>query len=269
MAFEATSHLESLPAEPPLLLRVYGDSLSMPRHEDGITYRETYAEIVRRELADFLGRPVDLYNRSIGGSTLPQLMQLWESDTRYFGAAEECIIVQAGIVDCAPRPLGPRLRFLVGQLPTFIKRRIIKFLHDNRARILRSGLGSRFTSPQVFAKTYQKWLHLMSERHQPVFIINIAPTTPDIEAHSPGLTKSIQYYNQMIDDIVRDLAHPKIALIDAYQQVVDRGVSEYICPNDGHHITWKGHQLYAELIMTQARKHFSSLMIKGAEHRRG
>lgn len=235
-----------------ILIRVYGDSLSLPRFEDGIPFHETYPEIVCRELAVRLSRPVHLYNRSMGGASIQQLMTAWENDSRYFGDVDEVLIIQLGIVDCAPRPLGPRLRAAVGMLPTRLRRPIIRFLHNNRARILRSGLGSRFTPPRVFKQVYQNWLKRVSNTHRGVtFVINIAPTIPTIEAHSPGLTASIELYNAMISDIVLQMNSPCVRLVDVHRHIQDRKIEEYIHAIDGHHITYRGHQLYAELILAE------------------
>lgn len=236
-------------ADEPLLARVYGDSLSLPRYEDGILFHETYPELVCRALAARLSRPIHLYNRSMGGASIRELMTAWENDSRYFGDVDEILILQLGIVDCAPRPLGPRLRATVGMLPTRVRRPIIRFLHNNRSRILRSGLGSRFTSPKMFRRLYREWLRRITAQTHMTFVINIAPTTEAIETHSPGLSASIALYNSIIREAVDECNTPSIRLIDVHDAIAKEKVDKYVNVNDGHHITRAGHRLYADLIL--------------------
>lgn len=76
-----------------LLLRVYGDSLSMPRAEEGIAYPDSYPELLRDGLAEVTGDTVDLYNRSYGGAPIDQLKQACEYDALYIVAAAGSSVV--------------------------------------------------------------------------------------------------------------------------------------------------------------------------------
>lgn len=231
------------------LIRVYGDSLSLPRWEDGIHFSDTYPERVRQHLHSAFKKEIYLYNRSLGGATIDQLHHQYVNDCKYFGDCDDIIIIQAGIVDCAPRPLGRRTRSLVGTLPFPIKRRLIAFLHNHRAQLLRSGLGSRFTTPRRFAAILRQWFSDLRNRHSQIIFINIAPTLPHIEAHSPGLTANICEYNKILADLVGELQIHHLVLIDAYSAIEARGKERFISYEDGHHITLEGHHLYAELII--------------------
>jgi len=238
----------------PHLIRVYGDSLSLPRASDGIAYDDTYPEIVRRQLAIWAETPIALYNRSYGGATIADLKRVCDYDSTYFGDIDEIVILQLGIVDCAPRPLGPTLRYFVGRLPYRIKHKTIRFLHNNRAKILRAGLGSRFTSPTTFEKLYREWLRTICQRRSVVYILNIAPTLPHIEEHSPGLMASIRLYNATISTLVSEIPANRPILIDVHEAIMSLGAARCIHPDDGHHITSTGHRLYADLILAEERK---------------
>lgn len=123
---------------------------------------------------------VGLYNRSMPGATIVDLYSKWKLDSTYFGAGD-VLIIQSGIVDCAPRPLGPRARNLVGKLPGLIKAKAIQFLHEHRAAILRKGLYSRRTSPARYRRTLERWLRQALENSHRIYVIKIAPTTESMD----------------------------------------------------------------------------------------
>jgi len=232
-----------------LLLRVYGDSLGMPRAFEGIRYRETYAELLKAALEERAWR-VDLYNRSKGNVDVGELRTMVEYDRRYFGRPREIVVIQCGIVDCAPRPISGRTRRLVGRLPEPLRQRVITFLHSNRARLLNSGFQWRVTEPDPFRLTYRELLLAASSGTGHVYSVNVAPTTPEMEEHSPGLSGSIQRYNTIIADEVRR-AGASVQLIDVHSAILeeDGGLQRYVNAKDGHHITREGHLLYTRLIM--------------------
>jgi len=96
-------------AEKRILIRLYGDSLSMPRIVDGIRYIDSFPELLRQGLSELHpGADVLLYNRSMGGAPIGELQQQWENNTFYFGPGGHLLVVQVGVVDCAPRPLSKK-----------------------------------------------------------------------------------------------------------------------------------------------------------------
>jgi hypothetical protein len=118
----------------PLIL-VYGDSIALPRQSEGIAPEDTMAELLAAHYAE-LGRPRSLYNRSDSGKTITDHRSKYEHDVGLFSAGrEDLFIFQGGVVDCAPRPLPPRLRRKLERKPAFIRRL------SSRAR--KSGLRTR------------------------------------------------------------------------------------------------------------------------------
>ena len=81
-------------------------------------------------------------------------------------------------------------------------------------------------------------------------VVNIAPTTPEIEAHSPGLMQGISEFNELLARAVSDARSPNIVVVDVYNAIATSpdGVATCINARDGHHITPRGHELYARLI---------------------
>jgi hypothetical protein len=234
-----------------LLIRVYGDSLSMPRHSCGVSYFATYPELLRDEMEIRvpLAR-VALYNRSSGGASISALHHRYLSDSAYFSDEDEpVLVVQCGVVDCAPRPIPTWIRRLIARLPVPLKWITVKLLHHARPFMLKSGLSFRITQLPVFESTLATWLEHAKAHFSQIFVVNIAPTVSAVEVHSPGFEASIAQYNAAIERVVGGMQGGRVVLIDVYGAISGTGkVTSYVNALDGHHITTDGHKLYAALI---------------------
>lgn len=233
-----------------LLIRVYGDSLSQPREEVGIQYYETYPELVRSALAHYYDQ-VHLYNRSKNGTPIWRIYdEMFDPDETYFGSQpEDVLIVQLGVVDCAPRPLSYGVRNLISRLPKLLRVPLTRLIHDHRHAIQNFGPTRRFTSPDAYRRIYRQWLTRAAPLHARIYCINTAPTIPSIESHSPGFTASIQLFNRILAEVVSEVGAPNVHLVDAHRLACERGVDRCINQQDGHHITHEGHQLYSRAIL--------------------
>lgn len=242
------------------LIRVVGDSLSMPRATEGIAYRQTYAELVRERVQALNRyRSVDLYNRSRGGARIETLWEDFKIDSFAFGGnGGELLVIQSGVVDCAPRPVSRVIRKGIGLLPSGLKTRAIKFLHDNRAALLSKGFVFRETPPQKFAELYATWIAQACAEFKWVYAINVAPTNDLIEGRSPGFGASVRQYNSIIAQVCGASGKSNVRVIDVHQAVLQSagGVSRYINAKDGHHLTAEGHRLYCDLIFSQMPRDF-------------
>lgn len=232
-----------------MIIRVYGDSLSLPRRGIGLSHPDTYPELLRSALGD-----VQLYNRSRGGVTLPVMArEMFEPDCTYFDREDETLLVlQLGVVDCAPRPIPRWLRGGISRLPPRLQKPVIGWLHDHRAALLGRGLAWRMTPPEVFAAVYRRLLEHARGRFRHTLCLNIAPTNPGIEAHSPGFGASIALYNTRLAELVGSLQAPEVELVDVHRLILEQpeGLDHFVCPEDGHHITAAGHQLYCRAILS-------------------
>jgi hypothetical protein len=232
----------------PVVVRIYGDSLSLPRFTDGITCSATYAEGLRSALEGRIPPiAVQLYNRSQAGASIDELFIGYEKDNAYFGIANQVIVIHCGIVDCAPRPIPRKMRRVIGRMPRFIQRPVQWFLHRNRAALQRGGFVWRFTPVGHFAATYRRWLLSALEGGARILAINIAPTNAVTASHSPGLQESITLYNEAIKGVIAAIDAPAIRLIDVHRLIVERdpGMTRFINVRDGHHLTTDAHDLYA------------------------
>jgi hypothetical protein len=249
---------QNCPVPDKILIRLYGDSVSLPRQSEDVRYYESYGELVASGLRRiFSGTDVYLYNRSFSGPKITDIYETCRSDGFFFGATDNDIaILQCGIVDCAPRPVPPKIRSIIARLPAALRDLIVSSIHRHRASMLRAGLIWRVTPPQQFRDAMIETLKLMSPAFSRVYVVNIAPTTPATEAHSPGFSESIDRYNTLIKDALAVAASPNATLIDVHERILSQSqpVGRFISQIDGHHITADAHQLYAELILEHERQ---------------
>ncbi|MDP2399321.1 MAG: hypothetical protein Q8M53_13320 [Burkholderiales bacterium] len=221
----------------------------MPRDTEQISPWQTYPELLIANLvANSPGQKFYLYNRSIGGATVDILHDFYINDCSYFGAKNnQIIIIQCGVVDCAPRPIPKKARTLLGKLHGRIRTPISKLLHILRPLLLRSGIFWRLTDEGQFSTLLCRWLDHAERNYSHVYVINIAPTTSATSRHSPGLQDSINKYNELIKSAVEK--RTGASLINAHSEISKSdNIENFITHSDGHHINMHGHFLYADLI---------------------
>lgn len=254
---------EHRPHERSRLVRIYGDSLSLPRHADGVSFSATYGETFCAWLrSESGGQGVSLYNRSRGGATAPVLARLAEEDTAYFGkSTSQLVLVHCGICDCAPRPIPLWLRHGIGRMPGRVQGSAIRLLHDARPWLQRRGFVWRHTKPELFQTVVTAWLKELAAFAQAVFVINIAPPTGAIEEHSPGLARSVVLYNELLQRAVGAAGPGHVELVDVHRMLLNVPGAMQRCINqvDGHHLTVDGHALYLEALQERYRGMSDSL----------
>ena len=225
----------------------------MPRSSDRIWHFETYPELLRDAIeSNHPQTRVTVHNRSMGGAPISALYKQFAHDSVYVEQGTGIILViQCGIVDCAPRPIPPAVKTFIGRVPALLRWPITRLLHYARPIILRSGLKWRNTEIEQFKAILIEWLRKAGRNCDRIYVINIVPTFPAVELHSPGLQSSIDSYNHAIQSAVAAVDSPSIKLVDAHEAISlsNAGVSAYVNPHDGHHITHLGHSLYANTIL--------------------
>jgi hypothetical protein len=252
----------------PLLIRLYGDSLSLPRHSDGIRFFDTYIELLVLGLQiSGLPRRVSVLNRAAGAATITSLHVGFLRDQECLGRdAGGITIIQCGIVDCAPRPISPGVKSAIGRLPGPFRLPVVRLLHYARPTMLRAGLQWRYTELDDFRTQLDQWLLEAAGACERTYVINIAPTVPAIDRHSPGLSESIVAYNRCMAAAVTAATPGTTILVDANAAISATGsVLDYVSA-DGHHITPAGHRLYADLLLQHEMRRLDDQIKTDARH---
>lgn len=232
-----------------MIIQFYSDSLGLPR--------PGYVNNVDRYVIKFVNylksnKHCDVYllERAFGGATINKLYNEFAQDAGYFSEKPKRLILHVGVCDCAPRPVSKRLRYIISKLPDFLKIRIVSFLHNNRAKILKLGLGSVNVNATQFRFYLKKLLTEAIIDFDKIHVINICPTNSSTEIHSPGFSKNINTYNDIIKSVIIDLNSDKVKLIDVYKIVIESSlIDNYIIESDGHHIKPLLHDKIAQLLI--------------------
>jgi len=234
-----------------LHVRLYSDSLALPRPES-VAFSERYISILKQWwVSTNVYADIELVDRSMGGQSILTLSDMYNSDVCYFGPIGDIMIIHTGVVDCAPRPVPIRVRNFISVLPKFLKDPAVRFLHNYRSRIQKSGLMWKHVNPEEFSAYYSSFLKKVGNNFSRVYCISIAPTNPATELHSPGYMASVKQYNEIIKNCIKHTGKKNIYYIDIYTTIINNysNINLYILPDDGHHLTPYTHRLIAEEII--------------------
>ncbi len=189
------------------------DSLSLPRRYEGgtVLWEDIYFNKLRKQ---FPGAEFILM--AMGGATIEQL---YLSLNYYKETNPDVVILQSGIVDCAPRALGQLEQQIV------IKLRIFRLVHPF-TKFLRKHRNLTYTKPKQFEATLLKIKN--SFPGKPFISIGILPGCEAYDKKVPGISKKIELYNSILS---------KHSLYIDNSNFSRDGII-----GDHHHMNEKGHQ---------------------------
>jgi lysophospholipase L1-like esterase len=245
-----------------MTVQLYSDSLALTR-PGVVGFGERYIDIFEQWLGSASGQRVFLINRARRGNTIDKLYEVYLEDDEYLPEQRDILILHEGICDCAPRPVAPTVRRLVSKLPGSIRKKVISWIHHNRARLLNGGFRYHLTDEKEYRQILTQWLTHARDKYAGVYVLNIAPTNAGTESHSPGLGASIETYNRILASVIEEVAGKdgNIKLLDVHGAILSdpEGPDACIVKEDGHHITRRGHMVIGKLLI-EAEK------IRGGEH---
>jgi lysophospholipase L1-like esterase len=202
---------------------ILGDSLTLPRHKpEPCAYDDTWPVLLKK---NFL-----VHHVALGGGTIKEIARQLPYHIAY---EPDVVIIQSGIVDCAPRALG-KLELEVMQQTWFTRKFILPFFKSNNTR-LRRIRNKVYSTPSEYAS------HLGEiKRTLPgalVYALTILPTNQDYEAKVPGIGKRVVQYNSILQ---KQFGANLISLNDIGAQNI---MSDHIHLNRGGH-----HYVYERII---------------------
>jgi hypothetical protein len=234
-----------------MIIQYYSDSLGLSR-PGHVKLNQRYIYLFISWLKNQnLNEDVFCIDRAKGGATLNQLYDMFNHDEEYIIEKKEILIIHEGVCDCAPRPIPLSFRNLISKLPAYFRIKIISYLHNNRAYLLKKGFMYYLTPLNEYEQLLKKWLENIELKFNRIYIFNIAPTNIEIEKHSPGFSNSIIKYNSVIEKVIKELNSKNIVLIDIYKVILEseHSIDEIIIKEDGHHLTALAHQIYADKLI--------------------
>lgn len=159
------------------------DSVSLPRKtNDGIVeWHETYVNRLKQELLDY-----EFITVAIGGATIRDLRK----QLNYYKILKpEILILQCGIVDCAPRAYGKIEMEIIRKIKLYrFTKLFLPYLRKKRAHT--------YTSLKLFKKTLIEMKNIVNA--DSFYSLSILPSNPDYEKLLPGISKNINDYNEVL-----------------------------------------------------------------------
>ncbi len=208
---------------------LFTDSLALPRKVPEMTsIEDTYPYLLKKNF--------DVYQFSKGGCLISELL---EQTFYYSQYRPDYVILQCGIVDCAPRAFSWSEE---------------SFLRLTRiGRLLRKAISITITTKRIRNFRRKSWTELKSFEclcnafvNQfdgiPVYALSILPATSEYELQVPGISKKIKEYNIVLSRVFGD------RLIDL------SGIPVEGIMSDHHHLTQEGHIYVYESIMDKLKK---------------
>jgi acyl-CoA thioesterase-1 len=220
---------------------ILADSLALPREgSDDIPYEATYPYLIEASLRQNprVQLPIIL-ERGMRRRTIEYVLDEW------FELVElrrpDLVIIHVGIVDCAPRIFLRRERQFVENIRwTWLRKRILSFVHKHRARLIR--MRPRVYVPlERFQPLVDEVIAKARELQTKLVFINILEPPDAVETRSPGFQQNVQRYNQLLESRVDD---ETVRLIDLNGMIAQKGGAAKMTV-DGIHLNREAHAMLA------------------------
>lgn len=164
---------------------VLTDSLGLPRCNNGesVSYEKTWINLLK---SDF-----NIHQVSIGGATILDIVNQMDYHLLYY---PDAVIVQAGIVDCAPRAFTKQERIFLSSIPIINK--IFNKISAKFGKQIRNIRQKSFTTPREFKSAVIKLKNFYAPL--PVYFLGIVPAVKEYEQKVKGIKKKIELYNSIL-----------------------------------------------------------------------
>ena len=219
---------------------ILGDSLPFPRPQKGQPVDVTWPALLKAQLPE-----ADVWLRATPRSCILDVIKEFFFFTDSLPDFE-VIVVQTGIVDCAPRPYP---RWIYKLLETFLGmaklRKIERFSHDHLLWLH----GRPWVGQNSFAKAIRQLAETAHERNPalaPLFVPLAPPTRTSVQT-LPDIDRAAAIYNKILERETRELSEKFPC--HCVQPFSDSDPFE-ITIEDGHHLSVTGHRLIADALVT-------------------
>jgi lysophospholipase L1-like esterase len=190
---------------------IIGDSLSMPRPDESLFYEETYPYLLKQDL----GNSFEVINRGKRANTIKHQSEDQNIFDDIIFFYPKYVVIQLGIVDCAPRLFSRRFgKYVIGNIkPEMLKKFIIQQF-SNRRLFFTKHFPRQYVPFSEFMYWYDYLLKIVKEFGSIPITVNIAQTTIENNKRSYGFSQHINKYNRAIEELSSQYS---ALLIDAYK----------------------------------------------------
>ena len=199
---------------------ILSDSLAFPRSDpEFVPYEKTWVSLLKHRFPK-----IDFVHCGRGGATIEDLYK----HSAYFHKTIKpaLVLVQSGVVDCAPRALTVIEQQALKRLPV-IGSLLLKLVKRNAPTIRRWRRMSYTT-----LANYETWVSKYENLFENIYWIEILPACSDYEKRVRGISLAIKQYNEVLhgrnyistgdftaEDIMSDYHHINI---NGHKRLADR-----------------------------------------------
>ncbi len=232
-----------------MVISVVGDSLAMPRYEDDglVFFSQTWPVQLQ---AMSLGKNLKPIQISLHAQRSRDSRSLNKSGTRLEALRfvdSEYVVLQIGIVDCAPRIISEREKRNLNRfyVPKAYRHRIIKKRRAHRhLENPEYSLDKVYVKPEAFRRNveqFRDYSHACGNKK--MLVIPILGDTKTLEANHPGYKSNIVRYNNILSSLQDDF----LRLISLEGNL--DSAEFYV--GDSYHLSRLGHKKIAEAIFQE------------------
>jgi len=159
------------------------------------------------------------------------------------------VILQAGIVDCALRPLSPTERAWLSELsPSFLRAAVIRLIHQFRDEIIRMRGVIQFTPLPQYIEEFKRIVQVCTQHHCRVGVLPIFPVARSIERRSSLLSSEIVRYNESMR-----MCDTRPHFFQSDDFFGRRPIEDVLVGPESVHFNQLGHELIADRLFTWMR----------------
>jgi hypothetical protein len=158
--------------------------MGLPRRD--LAYQQTWVGLVRKALesqAEF----ITFQQSSLLSSVLVEqdFIQAYSPD---------CAVLQLGITECAPHPLGPLGKALLGGLrPVILRRALIGLIAVNYAKLAKQS--KALASSEIYAENLRRFLTSCISSGTKALLISIGQVSGRVKEKNPRIVRAVDAYN--------------------------------------------------------------------------
>ena len=229
-------------------LLIIGDSLACPRPWVGIGSNETYGSRIQQALSE------KVYVISLARGSMTTRDYVTDSFIKQYvcSGSVSYLVIQLGIVDCAPRLMTVFERFIGFALSKNGFGKLIFGVYTKWKSKHRMFFTRWFPHVLVELEEYRSNLDSIVVEYtarnpiEKIILVNIAYPGRSMAEKSWGILENIGKYNEVIASL-RNERNSSVSVIDLFGMTKDN--QHWITKDDGHHITVDAHKWISSQII--------------------
>jgi len=226
-------------------LAIIGDSLGMDRETEP---EGTPRNLVWPMLIANGNRTFSIINKC---QRARMMCSVPEDLLRVIAAGADVIVIQVGVVDCAPRVFSKADQTIFDQLSDVAHSKLLPLVKEQRVNLINNYPLIVYLELSEFAEYVSKIVKYAMYFEVPIIFVSII-RTKTMDSKLPGWFGRAFEYNRILQNASK---HSYIYFFDADSCFADQGNGELYC-QDCHHMSTYAHSFFAENIIKFFEKEF-------------